>query len=237
MGLDEAILESVAAHAQLPTLRFYAWTPHAVSLGYFQGVNDEVDVEACALRGVDVVRRVTGGGAVYHARELTYSLVMPENHERAAGDILASYRTICGGVIAGLARLGIDAGFAPINDVVAEGKKLSGNAQTRKHGCILQHGTILLDVDVDEMFALLKVPSEKLKGKLIQDVKARVSSVSQMLGRDFAYHEAVPAFREGFAESMELSLIEGNPSDAELVRAEILAEEKFGSQAWTNRRL
>ncbi len=237
MGLDVAILEAVAAETQLPTLRFYAWAPRAVSLGYFQGLNDEVDLLACEQRGVDVVRRVTGGGAVFHAQELTYSIVMPENHELASGDILASYRTICGGVIAGLAKLGITAQFAPINDVVAEGKKLSGNAQTRKHGCLLQHGTILLGVDVDEMFALLKVPNEKLKGKLIQDVKARVSSVSLMLGREFSYEDAIPAFKTGFAEAMGLSLIPESPSQTELSRADALAEEKFGNPAWTKRRL
>ncbi len=236
MALDEAILESVGAEKVSPTLRFYAWKPAAVSIGYFQGINDEVDVEACRLRDVDVVRRVTGGGAVFHSQELTYSLVMPENYGFASGDILSSYRTICGGVIMGLAQLGINARFAPINDVVADGRKLSGNAQMRKHGCILQHGTILLSVDVDEMFMLLKVPSEKLKGKLIQEAKERVSSVSQILGRDLGYEEAVPAFKAGFAQSMQMSLVDENPSDTELLRAEVLSQEKFGSPEWTNKR-
>ncbi|HAE22096.1 MAG TPA: lipoate--protein ligase family protein [Spirochaetaceae bacterium] len=236
MGLDEAILNAVAEGRQPPTLRFYGWKPRAVSIGYFQGIEDEVDGAACARLGVDIVRRVTGGGAVYHADELTYSIVLPEAHDLARGTILDSYKTICAGVVEGLRILGIAAEFAPLNDVVAEGKKLSGNAQTRKRSCLLQHGTVLLSVDVDEMFELLKVPSEKMKGKLIEDVKARVSSVSAMLCRDFGYKEALPAFREGFAKALSASLAAGEPSEAELDDARRLAIEKFGERSWVSKR-
>ena len=102
MGLDEAILDAVAQGLQPPTLRFYAWKPRAVSLGYFQGYEDEVDAAACAARGVEVVRRVTGGGAVFHADELTYSIVLPETHPLAAGTILDTYRALCSGIVEGL---------------------------------------------------------------------------------------------------------------------------------------
>ncbi len=236
MGLDEAILNAVAEGRQPPTLRFYGWQPRAVSIGYFQGIEDEVDGAACARLGVDIVRRVTGGGAVYHADELTYSIVLPESHALAAGTILNSYKALCAGVVEGLRILGIDAAFAPLNDVVAEGKKLSGNAQTRKRGCLLQHGTVLLSVDVDEMFELLKVPSEKMKGKLIEDVKARVSSISAMLCRDFGYADALPAFREGFAAALGADLAAGEPSAAELGDARRLAEGKFGERSWVAKR-
>lgn len=236
MGLDEGILNAVAEGRSGPTLRFYAWRPRAVSIGYFQGLADEVDEDACRSRGVDVVRRVTGGGAVYHADELTYSVVMPESHPLAAGSILDSYRLLCGGVVEGLKLLGIDAAFAPINDVVAGGKKLSGNAQTRKRGCLLQHGTVLLGVDVDEMFALLKVPNEKLKGKLIEDVKARVSSISDRLGRPFGYPEALSAFKAGFVKALGVELADGEPSPAELDDARRLAAEKFGDRSWIAKR-
>lgn len=236
MGLDEGILNAVAEGRSGPTLRFYAWRPRAVSIGYFQGLTDEVDEDACRSRGVDVVRRVTGGGGVYHADELTYSVVMPESHPLAAGSILDTYGLLCGGVVEGLRGLGIDAAFAPINDVVADGRKLSGNAQTRKRGCLLQHGTVLLSVDVDEMFALLKVPNEKLKGKLIEDVKARVSSVSDRLGRPFGYAAALPAFKAGFAKALGVELADGEPSWAELEDARRLAAEKFGDRAWTAKR-
>lgn len=235
MGLDEALLDSVAAGGT-PTLRLYAWEPAAVSLGYFQGLADEVDREACKRHGVDVVRRITGGGAVFHQDELTYSIVVPESHPLAQGSILDTYRTLCSGIIEGFQLLGIEAQFSPINDVVSGGKKLSGNAQTRKRGCLLQHGTVLLGVDVDTMFELLKVPSEKLRGKLIQDVKARVSSVALALGRRVSYGESVPAFRDGFAAALGLELETSAPTEGELALAARLAAERFASGEWTAKR-
>lgn len=236
MGLDEAVLESVASGAEPPTLRLYAWRPRAVSIGYFQGVRDEVDLDRCAGLGVDVVRRLTGGGAVFHADELTYSVVVPDSHPLARGEILESYRSICAGVIAGLLNLGVDAEFAPLNDIVSGGKKLSGNAQTRRRGCVLQHGTVLLGVDPEAMFTVLLVPNEKLKGKLIADVKARVSSVSDMLGRIVSYDEAVPAFTRGFAAAFGGLGERSQPSAEELVRARLHAAERFSSEAWTFKR-
>lgn len=236
MGLDEAILESVAAGAEPPTLRLYAWKPRAVSIGYFQGARDEVDLERCAELGIDVVRRLTGGGAVFHADELTYSIVVPDSHPLVRGEILDSYRSLCAGVIEGLAGLGVPAEFAPLNDIVSGGKKLSGNAQTRRRGYVLQHGTVLLGVDLETMFTALLVPSEKLKGKLIEDVKARVSSVSDFLGRIVGYDEAVPAFARGFSSALGGSGPRTVPSDAELARARALASERFASPEWTFKR-
>lgn len=236
MGLDEAVLQSVAAGKAAPTLRLYAWKPRAVSIGYFQGLHEEVDVQACSGRGIDVVRRITGGGAVFHAAELTYSLVVPLGNPVVAGDILASYRSICSGVVAGCAALGVTADFVPLNDIVSGGKKISGNAQTRKHGCVLQHGTVILSVDVDEMFSLLRVPSEKMKGKLIEDVKARVSSLSAITGKPLGFADVVPAFRNGFASALGVELEPGKPTEAELAMAVQLGSEKFGSPVWTAKR-
>lgn len=236
MGLDEAILESVAAHEAPPTLRLYAWKPAAISIGYFQGLHEEVDVAACASHGVDVVRRITGGGAVFHQAELTYSVVIPEGHPLFVRSILASYERICAGVIAGLGFLGIDSAFAPINDIVSLGKKVSGNAQTRKRGCILQHGTVLLDVDVELMFELLKVPAEKAKGKLIEDVKQRVTSLRALRGSEVPFAEAAEAMAKGFAEAMSLDLGAVQPSEVELKRAAEIASEKFSVEAWTAKR-
>lgn len=236
MGLDEAVLESVASGAAAPTLRLYAWRPSAVSIGYFQGLHDEVDLGRCAELGVDVVRRLTGGGAVFHADELTYSLVAPESHALARGGLLASYRSICSGVIAGLARLGVAAEFAPLNDVCSGGKKLSGNAQTRKLGCVLQHGTVLLGVDPEAMFSVLKVPDEKLKGKLIADVKARVSSVSAVLGRSVGYTEAVEAFKLGFETILGGLGEPAEPLEDERARALAHARERFANGDWTSKR-
>jgi lipoate-protein ligase A len=236
MGLDEAILESVSAGQSPPTLRFYGWRPKAISIGYFQGIRDEVDVEACARSGVDIVRRITGGGAVFHDAEVTYSIVFPESHALASASILDSYRLICGGIIAGLGRLGIASEFAPINDIVALGRKISGNAQTRTMRCILQHGTILLGVDVETMFGLLRVPREKALGKLIEEAKSRVSSVSDILGRKVGFEDALPELREGFARALDLELIPGAVSDPEKARSMELAATKFSTLEWIFKR-
>jgi len=235
MGLDQAILEAVAADSAAPTLRFYGWRPAAISVGYFQGMEEEVDTQACARHGVDLVRRITGGGAVFHQTELTYSIVIPEGHPLAARSIMASYERLCGAVIAGLGLLGLDAHFAPINDIVVGAKKVSGNAQTRKLGCLLQHGTILLDVDVDLMFELLRVPSEKAKGKLIADVKERVTGLKQLLNRAVPFSEVEAAMEAGFMQNLDLAY-DGGLTEAEEIRARELALSRFGDPAWNHRR-
>ncbi|MBL8968283.1 MAG: lipoate--protein ligase family protein [Spirochaetaceae bacterium] len=243
MGLDEALLESVAAGRSAPVLRLYRWEPAAVTIGYFQSMEAEVDLEACRAAGVDALRRSTGGGAVFHAAEITYSVVAPEGHPLAPADILESYRRVAGGIVEGLALLGVEAAFAPINDITAAGRKVSGNAQTRKLGCLLQHGTLLLDVDPERMFSLLRVPNEKLKGKLIEDVKARVAGLKGLLGREVGYGEAAEALRRGFAASF--GRLEGGggatleasaPTGPELERAAALAAEKYSSPAWNLKR-
>lgn len=241
MAIDEAVLEHIAKGQSEPTLRFYGWSPPTISIGYFQSLEEEVDLAACKKLGVDTVRRVTGGGAVLHEHEITYSIHIPESAKMVPVGILESYEKICDGVIKGLAVLGIEAKFVPLNDLVVMQnggmKKISGNAQTRKQGILLQHGTILLKVDVDKMFSLLKVPSEKLKGKLIDDVKQRVTSVSLALGREVAFDEAAAALEKGFAQAFSEATFEaGDLSDSEKNLAEKLAKEKYGAEEWNRAR-
>lgn len=236
MGLDEAILGAVASGAALPTLRFYGWKPPAISIGYFQGIREEIDIDACRQGGVDIVRRITGGGAVFHEEEVTYSIVIPEGHPLAPLSIPASYDILCAGITAGLSGLGVRSEFAPINDILCGGRKVSGNAQTRKRGCLLQHGTILLKVDVEKMFALLKVPKEKAMGRMIQDAKARVTSLSALLGRDLPFGEAAEALRGGFVRALSLDPKDDTPTPAELETAKELAAKKFATGEWIFRR-
>jgi lipoate-protein ligase A len=238
MGLDEAILEGAVRGGARPTLRLYGWLPAAVSIGYFQGLAEEVDAAACAARGIDLVRRITGGGAVFHQDEITYSLVIPESHPLCEGSAIDSYRRICSGVIKGLAILGVESSFAPINDIVSGGKKVSGNAQTRRRGIVLQHGTLLLGLDADLMFELLKVPAEKAKGKAIAEVKARVTGINAILGRLIAFEEAESALRSGFARALGMEFVEvsARASADEEIRAMEIAKEKFSNPAWTGRR-
>ncbi|MDR2247168.1 MAG: lipoate--protein ligase family protein [Treponema sp.] len=243
MGLDEALLESAAQRGALPVLRFYGWAPQAVSVGYFQGLEEEVDTQACKDRGVDVIRRITGGGAVFHHAELTYSIILPSGHPLAGSSIHDSYRILCGGLIRGLALLGLRARFAPINDILCGDRKISGNAQTRRMNAVLQHGTVLLDLDVGLMFSLLKVPEEKMKGRLMRDVTARVTSLRAQ-GLSVGFGETEAAMIEGFRLALGLEFAvplsapayPGGPAPAEDGRAWELAVTRFASPEWLYKR-
>jgi lipoate-protein ligase A len=235
MGLDEALVESVARGTALPCLRLYGWNPPAVSIGYFQRLNEEVNLEACKKHAVDTVRRISGGGTVFHHAELTYSIIVPNTHPLARRDLNESYRFFCGGIIEGLGILGLNARFAPINDILAGDRKISGNAQTRRMGCILQHGTVLLDNDVDLMFELLRVPPEKMKGRLMEDVKSRVTSLRGE-GISVPFDEAASALAEGFRRALHLSLEPASPDIAEEERAKEFAAAKFSSREWLFKR-
>jgi len=216
MAIDRAILVSNSKGHVPPTVRFYGWQPSAISIGYFQSLKDEVDIDICDKLGVDYVRRITGGGAVFHENELTYSIVLSESHPSITKNILDSYGRICGGIIKGLNILGIDADYIPINDIVSNGKKISGNAQTRKFKTLLQHGTILMDVDVEKMFSVLNVPNEKIKDKLISNVKERVTSIKHILGKDISFNIIEDSMKQGFEEEFNILLEEGELTNEEL---------------------
>jgi lipoate-protein ligase A len=236
MAIDKAILVVNSEGNVPPTVRFYGWSPPAISIGYFQSLTEEVDIHACERFGVDYVRRITGGGAVFHEKELTYSIVVAESHPAIPKNILKSYGRICGAVMKGLLQLGIESEYAPINDIVTGGRKISGNAQTRKFETVLQHGTVLMDVDVDTMFSLLKVPNEKIKDKLIADVKQRVTSMKHILGNEIGFQEVARAMKIGFEEEFNVELIEGTLSNEELGLAKQFEEESFSTKEWNQRR-
>ena len=221
MAIDEALSESA-----IPTIRFYGWKPSAVSIGYFQSLEKEVDLDHCKQHGVDFVRRRTGGGAVFHEHEITYSIIGKE--ELFPKDILASYREICACIIDSLALLGIPSEFKPINDIITNGKKISGNAQTRRNGVLLQHGTILYDVDVDKMFSILKVPDEKIRDKMIATVKERVTSVKQQ--KDVSRDQLLKALVKGFTKNRKFEF--ASLTEEEKSRADELGEERYKTKAW-----
>ena len=227
MAIDEAVTESVA-EGSAPTIRFFRWLPSAVSIGYFQGLRDEVDVERCGELGIHIVRRRTGGGAVYHDYdgEITYSIIAPENI--IPHGIRESYNVICELIIRSLKHLGIESEFKPINDIITSGKKISGNAQTRRNGILLQHGTILYDLDVRKMFSLLKVGQEKISDKLIQAVEDRVTCVKKL--KETSMDELYQALVKGFTEDKDHTFEQ--LTDTELNRAKELAEEKYSREEW-----
>jgi len=237
MAVDESIMEAVSKGISPPTLRLYRWRPSAVSIGYFQGMTMEIDVDACQRSGIEAIRRITGGGAVYHDEngEVTYSVCVPEKGPLPK-DISGSYRAICDGLIEGLGRLGIDAAFRPLNDVVVGQRKISGNAQTRRLGVVLQHGTVLLDVDVERMFSVLKVPSEKLKGKMIEAIKGSVTSIKEQTGSYPAPSEVAQVLQDGIVQSLDIEANVGVLTEAELERAGEIAATRYSRKEWNFRR-
>lgn len=237
MAIDEAIAMARLKHDTPNTIRVYRWQPSAVSIGYFQSIEKEVNLEACEEYGVDVIRRITGGGAVYHdyGGEITYSLVAPESHPKMPRDILESYKEICGAIINGLGNLGVEAEFVPVNDIGAGGKKISGNAQTRRHGVVLQHGTVLVDSDIKRMFEVLRVSKAKISDKLIAAVEERVTNIRRYLDREVSFNEARNALVKGFEDSFDIELEPGQltTEEEELVK-ELHA--KYSSHDWVYQR-
>ncbi len=234
MAIDEAIMLALQDTRVPPTFRLYRWRPSAVSIGTFQGMTAEVDVEACKREGIDVIRRITGGGAVYHdyEGEITYSIILPRGHRLAPADIQKSYEVICNGIVWGLHRMGIKANFAPINDVIVAGRKISGNAQTRRHTCLLQHGTVLVSLDVEKMFSVLKVPNQKVADKAVTDVKQRVTSITDVLGGRVSFSDVRTALKGGFEEALEIELVPGSLTPWEEEIAQRLVREKYKTDEW-----
>ncbi len=221
MAVDEFLLYN----CKEPILRIYGWSKPCISIGYFQSI-DEVNYKKCNEKNVDVVRRITGGGAVFHDMELTYSFVT-KNFPQS---ILESYKEICEIIIQALKKLGLDAKFSPLNDVTVNEKKVCGNAQTRKNNTLLQHGTILLAVDVEKMFSLLNVPIEKISDKEISDVKNRVAGISK------TFDQVSDALKSAARDVFGCELDPAKLNQEELESCQKLMDEKFSSKNWTFRR-
>jgi lipoate-protein ligase A len=237
MAIDEALCTLRSEEKSPTTLRLYRWKPSAVSIGYFQVVNEEVSLPVCEDLGIDVIRRMTGGGAVYHSYEgeITYSLIVNQSHPKIPADILESYKIICNGLILALRALGLPATFKPINDIEVNGKKISGNAQTRRRGVVVQHGTLLLDTDIRTMFRVLKVPKDKISDKMIKSVEDRVTTIKNELGHiDFT--KVTEALQKGFEQVFDVKLVKGTLSHEERLLALKLKQEKYGTVDWTFKR-
>ncbi len=229
MAIDESLLISGK-----PTIRFYKWKPSAISIGYFQGIEEEVNLKECEKHGIDVVRRISGGGAVFHDEkgEITYSLIAPE--EMLPENILASCDKICSSIAHGLGYMGADAEFSPLNDIVVNGRKISGSAQTRRQGNVLQHGTILIDLNAELMFSLLNVSAKKIEDKGIKKASKRVTCLQAEVG-EVNENELIKALVRGFEEGFGIQLAEGKMDDEEMSRVKKLRE-KYESREWNFKR-
>ena len=246
MAIDEAIWWAVAAGDALPTLRFYAWEPPCLSLGRNQPVSD-ADRVALAMAGYTLVRRPTGGRAILHVDELTYSLVVPLTDPRVQGDVLASCRRLSQGLLAGLELLGVPTAEAhqrsrngrspaPICfetpadfEVTVNGQKLIGSAQMRGRKTVLQHGTLPLRGDISRICTYLTTPTDPSR------VRSRATTLERVLGRDVSWEQVAAAMAAGFEQALNLQLQPGGLSPAEERMAKELSVSKYGAETWNAR--
>lgn len=241
MAVDEAMVTARIEDTVPNTLRLYRWDPSAVSVGRFQDIGKEVQVDNCRQKSIDIVRRITGGGAVYHdsQNEVTYSVIAREK-DFGTVDVIQAYNKICSGIIEAAKILGVDASFSsgdPRNcpTVAINGKKISGSAQYHKSGVLLQHGTFLLDVDLEDMFTFLRVPWAKNISDVICVANDKITSVEKELDRRIDPREAAEALIQGFTNALSIELQEGTLTDTEQALAFDLRNQKYSKDAWTIR--
>ncbi|MFT4309887.1 MAG: biotin/lipoate A/B protein ligase family protein [Candidatus Woesearchaeota archaeon] len=230
MAIDESLMISVGNTDSSPVLRWYSWNHPSVSIGFFQSPKEELYYEKCVEDNIEIFRRMTGGGAVYkHPRgEINYSIIIRESPEYH--DILSSYKKIAQPIIDYLNSIGVKAVFSGINDIIVEGKKISGNAQTRMHNAILQHGTILLDFDIEAMTRYLRISNEKITDKHISSIKDRVTWISRIMEIDS--ESLIKGINTEYERSMKIMLREDELSHNEMERAISLKNNKYGSSEW-----
>ncbi|GAA4833544.1 biotin/lipoate A/B protein ligase family protein [Saccharopolyspora rosea] len=233
MALDQVLAEEVAAGRRPPTLRFWEWASPAVIIGSFQSVRNEVDVDAARRYGVEVVRRITGGGAMFvePGNTVTYSLYAPAS--LVAGMSFAdSYAFLDDWVLGVLRELGLNVWYEPLNDIASDAGKIGGAAQKRvAAGAVLHHVTMSYDVDVAKLGRVLRVGKEKLSDKGIASADKRVDPLRRQTGlaREVIIDRLVEGFRSRFG------LVDGPVTAGEESRARGLIESKFASAEWIGR--
>jgi len=248
MAMDEALLRARVRLSGPPTVRFYAWQPATVSLGYAQPLDETVDRGRCAALGIGLVRRPTGGSAILHEppeHEVTYSVVGRGGDFPGADDVLETYRVLGEGLAAGLGRLGVAAELAPLvrgragagppafcfrrtgaYEITAGGRKLAGSAQRRQRGAFLQHGSVLLDADAARLRAVFPREGEPM---------AALTTLAEALGRAPGFAEVVEALGASLAEALGARLVPGGLSPDETALVDELVAGKYGTEAWTAR--
>ena len=244
MAVDEALLNSFDPADSLPVLRLYGWEPPAFSLGKFQVADEVLDLPRCRAAGIPVVRRVTGGGVIYHASELTYSIVCAQRHIPDATSVKGAFRTLCGFLLLAYNRLGLDASFAVDRncgngrlgertpfcfagkeeyDILVGGRKLGGNAQRRIRETVFQHGSIPLENRLSMALPFLR---ERPAG-----VEEGTVSLTE-LGVTLPVERLKGVFVEAFRESLGIVFEKSGLTIAEAGLAESLRREKYENDGW-----
>ena len=231
MAIDEAILRETIKNRKNPTIRFYSSRPAAVSIGYFQDARTEVNIEKCHRNGVDVVRRITGGKAVFHFNEITYCIVAGDQEKIFPSDISGTYKVISKCMARGLAYLGIRADLAEggrvgageelksccfsvpsKNELLVEGRKICGNAQVRRRGGFLQHGSLLLAFDPGETASLL-LPART--SEQVEKLREAVTALNEELVSPVDVQEICSQLKKGFADELGIEIVSETMAPAE----------------------
>ncbi|MDA8064957.1 MAG: DUF116 domain-containing protein [Thermaerobacter sp.] len=232
MALDEVVLTARSRGLVPDTLRFLQFDPPCVLVGYHQAVEQEVREDYCRGHGVEINRRITGGGALYWDRSQLGWEIITAGYLGRAED---TYRRLCQGAILGLAELGVAASFRPANDIEVEGRKISGTGGTALEGAFLFQGTLLIDFPVEEMLRSLRLPAEKLRDKEVQSFRERVTWLSRELGHVPPLEAVKAALARGFARVLETAFEPGGLTAAE---EELLRERlpRYRSPEWVHLR-
>ncbi len=252
MALDESILEHIGRGESLPTLRLYAWTPACLSLGHAQPFAD-VDVTRLKERGWEVVRRITGGRAILHTDELTYSVIAPSNERRVEGSVLESYNRLAKALLLAVKSLEVPvemkmgkanegATSNPVcfevpstYEITVDGKKLIGSAQARKKEGVLQHGSLPLRGDLTRICQALIFENESAREDASKRLLERATTVESALGRGVSWETAAQAFIHAFEAQLGLRFERGMLSESESKRTDELVKEKYDHPSWTER--
>ena len=247
MAIDEAMLLTQKVSFQ-PTLRFYDWLQPAFSFGYFQRISEEVDVAACDAHGIELVRRITGGGTVIHGCDVTYSIIVPHSSGVLPKDISAAYCAISDCLINGLQRLDIDVAYQsekPIAgdspnicltnpaqyDTLLDGKKIAGVSQRRNQTGVMYQGYIALDRPASDVLALA---SRRVSFDQVAAEKS--TAINQCRSAPIYRKQLEGAVAVGFEETLGIRLVAAEPSSQEIETAESLAQTKYGAAEWNFRR-
>ena len=245
MALDEALLLSRLRHGSPPTLRFFAWAPPTISLGYGQRLDGRIDLETARAMGLGLVRRATGGSAILHEGpdlEITYSVAAAAGDFDGSADLLQTYRWIGEGLLAGLRALGAPVEMVPAKpsdpaampafcfartgsfELEVNGRKLVGSAQRRQGAAFLQHGAIMLGAEPGRLRRVFPGGRDPL---------ADMTTLETVLGRRPSFDETAEALAEGFRRAHGLTLEPGGLSEEEAALAGMLEREKYATDDWT----
>ncbi|MGC7641557.1 lipoate--protein ligase family protein [Staphylococcus epidermidis] len=258
MAMDEALLNFVSRGEIDPVIRFYTWNPATLSIGYFQRLQKEIDIDKVKEKGYGLVRRQTGGRGVLHDKELTYSVIVPESHPNMPSTVTEAYKIISQGLLEGFKNLGFETYFAiprskeerdklkqPRSSVcfdapswyelVVEGRKIAGSAQTRQKGVILQHGSILQDIDIDDLFDMFKFKNERLKAKMKENFVQKAVAINDISNQHITLNEMENAFEAGFKKGLNIDFKPLELTEKQLEEVQEL-EDKYRSETWMYRK-